>query len=152
MMKHRYLFFFLTGLVTTNCFSQDFPLDTKGKISYSDVIEVDSLNEEDLFRNGVKWFTTLQHEKVVITGKDSLNGNLSGYSSFLVYSQSDALKKVSGRISYSLSIDVKDNKYRYCFTDFVFTIASQTGATRWWKRAEHECWRMWKPQAGKSYG
>ena len=151
MMK-RYLFFFLTGLITTNSFSQDFPLDTKGKISYSDVIEVDSLKMEDLFRNGVKWFTTLQHEKVLIARKDSLSGNLSGYSSFLVYSQLDALKKVSGRISYALSIDVKDNKYRYCFTDFVFHYCKpdrsykmvETGRTRMLEDVEAPGWqKLW---------
>jgi Domain of unknown function (DUF4468) with TBP-like fold len=89
-------------------------------ISFFEVVELDSIEKETGFRNALKWMKYLPEEHVELTKKDSVEGSLAGHSSFLVYTQTGILKKVSGRISYSVSIDVKDNKYRYRFTDFVF--------------------------------
>lgn len=92
------------------------------QIEFSNVVVADSLTKITLFHNAVNWISSLKEkeEKVVLTESDSLAGKVSGESSFFVYAQSGILKKVSGLITYKLSVEVKDNKYRYQLNDFVF--------------------------------
>ena len=115
-----YLLILLCVLLTGKySFAQTFPMDNQ-LISFFEVVELDSIEKETGFRNALKWIKYLPEEQVELIKKDSVEGSLAAHSSFLVYAQSGILKKVSGRISYSISIDVKDSKYRYRFTDFVF--------------------------------
>lgn len=91
-------------------------------VEFSNVVVADSLAKLDLFHNAVHWTNSLKanDEKVILTESDSLAGKVSGESSFFVYAQSGILKKVSGLITYKLSVEVKDNKYRYQLSNFVF--------------------------------
>lgn len=118
-MKIYLLILFCIPLTAEYSFAQTFPMDGK-VISYFEVVELDSIEKGVAFRNAIKSLKLLPEERIEFTKKDSIEGSLAGNSSFLVYAQSGILKKVSGRMSYSFSIDVKDSKYRYRFTDFVF--------------------------------
>jgi hypothetical protein len=51
---------------------------------------------------------------------DSLNGRLLASHNFPVYDKGYVTKKIHGKISYHLLLEVKDHKYRYQFNDFVF--------------------------------
>lgn len=92
------------------------------KIEIENVVVADSLQKQLLFQNAMKWIKTLGQydEKFALKLKDSIDGKLYGQSSFFVYAQTGILKKISGVISYHLSIEVKDNKYRYQFYNFTF--------------------------------
>ncbi|CAN5202784.1 hypothetical protein BH09BAC3_BH09BAC3_03170 [soil metagenome] len=118
-MKIYLLILICIPLTVEYSFSQTFPKEGK-VISYFEVVELDSIEKVTGFRNALKWGKSLQEEHLVLIKTDSVEGSLAGHSSFLVYGQTGILKKVSGRISYSVFIDVKNNKYRYHFTDFVF--------------------------------
>lgn len=91
-------------------------------VEFSNVVVADSLAKLDLFHNAVHWTNSLKanDEKVILTESDSIAGKVLGESSFFVYAQSGILKKVSGLITYKLSVEVKDNKYRYQLSNFVF--------------------------------
>jgi hypothetical protein len=98
------------------------PDEATEKVAFSDVVVADSLAMDLLYQNAVKWMASLKNcdEKFELKLKDSIDGKLYGQSTFFVYSQSGILKKISGTITYRLSIEVKDRKYRYHFSDYVF--------------------------------
>lgn len=91
-------------------------------VEYTDIVVVDSLSKQILFNNANRWIASLkkQDEKISVSLNDSIHGKLLAQSEFDVYSQSGILKKMSGVISYSISIEVKDNKYKYVFNNFIF--------------------------------
>jgi hypothetical protein len=88
---------------------------------FSNVVVADSLSKQSLFHNAVNWVSDLKDEKTKLSQNDSILGKIEGESSYLVYTQqAGILKKLSGRVSYKISIEVKSNKYRYRFSDFIF--------------------------------
>ena len=119
------IFIFL--LISLGGYAQDFPLDPKGGIVYQEVVEVDSMKKEQLYQNALKWIQFLsQEDENLITRRDSIAGSIFIQSSFIVYTQSGIFRKVSGKIHYSISLDVKNDKYRFNFSDFVFHYYSET--------------------------
>ena len=142
----------LANLFIWNAFSQNFPLDPSGEILFQEVVQVDSLKKMDAYWKGVKWLNSLNDEQITLTKQDSLEGKLNANSFFFVYDQAGVFKKLSGKISYSISIDVKDDKYRYSFTDFLFHYYKQdrnynmvgTGKTKNLKDTEAKGWqKLW---------
>jgi hypothetical protein len=49
------------------------------------------------------------------------NGNIAGKGAFIVYKQGLITGQEEGQISYNLSLDFKDNKYRLLLTGFEYT-------------------------------
>jgi hypothetical protein len=92
------------------------------RVEFANVVVADSLSKLLLFHNALNWTSSLKEndEKLILSESDSVAGKISGESSFFVYAQSGILKKISGLITYKLSVEVKDNKYRYQLSDFVF--------------------------------
>ncbi|HEV8511675.1 MAG TPA: DUF4468 domain-containing protein [Cyclobacteriaceae bacterium] len=116
-MKTFFLIVVLGLSLKTNCEGQS---ATVGVMDFSNVVVADSLSKELLFRNALSWVNTL-NDKTVLSQKDSIQGKVEGESSYLVYTQqAGILKKLSGRVSYKIFIEVKDNKYRYHFSNFMF--------------------------------
>ena len=76
------------------------------KIEFSDVVVADSLAKSLLYQNAMKWIGSLKNneENFELKLKDSIDGKLYGQSTFFVYSQTGILKKISGTITYQLSI------------------------------------------------
>lgn len=111
-MKTFFLIVAVGLVLQTNCDGQ--------LADFSNVVVADSLSKQFLFRNALSWVSTLS-DKTVLAQKDSILGKVEAESSYLVYNQqAGILKKLSGRISYKISIEVKDNKYRYHFSNFLF--------------------------------
>ena len=114
------VFFFTMQLTVRG--QVNFPLNTSGKIEISDVV-IDSVKKEDLYALASTWFETLKKNTTVTMKtirRDSINGNISGDMEFSVFYQSGVIQKVLGSVTCKLEIDVKDYKYRYRYTDFVF--------------------------------
>ena len=117
-MKTFFLIVVLGLSLQANCDGQS---ATMAVMDFSNVVVADSLSKESLFHNAIRWVNDLKDEKTALTQNDSILGKVEGESSYLVYTQqAGILKKLSGRISYKISIEAKDNKYRYHFSDFVF--------------------------------
>lgn len=102
--------------------AQLFPVNEKNKITYYEVIENDSTSQSLLYKNGVKWVNALNayNHKVETTLADSISGQVNIENEFSLYSQPGLLKKLVGKFTYVTLIEVKYNRYRYTFTDFVF--------------------------------
>jgi hypothetical protein len=112
----------ITSVIKSYAVAQSFPLNEAGKIAYYEVVEVDSMKKDLLYHNSIKWINHLKayNHKIETTLSDSLTGKVMVENEFSVYSQSGILKKLVGKFTYSTVIEMKDNRYRYTFTDFVF--------------------------------
>ncbi|NJM26323.1 MAG: DUF4468 domain-containing protein [Bacteroidia bacterium] len=95
------------------------PTDQDAKVVFVEVVKADSLSKGDLFHNARVWTEALD-KKLTITYVDSVKGELSGHGSLLIYYQQGVFRKLSGRVSFAATVEVKDGKYRYTFTDFVY--------------------------------
>jgi hypothetical protein len=116
-------------LIVTNtvCGQVNFPLNASGKIEISEVV-IDSLPKEELYSQADKMFASLSNTpelKLKALKKDSVQGNMIASLEFPVYYQSGVIRKMQGLVSYQLELSVKDNKYRYVYTDFVFHAYAQ---------------------------
>jgi hypothetical protein len=99
----------------------NFPLNARGKIEISDVI-VDSLNKKDLYTLAGNWFTSLSKAPGITVKeirKDSVAGEIVAELEFPVFYQTGVFQKMLGRVAHTLTLSVKDYKYRYVYTDFV---------------------------------
>lgn len=103
------------------------PLNSSGKIEVIDVVKMDTLSKDELFQRSVRLFndTSDPNYKLLSIEKDSVNGKVSGVYQIMIYVQTGVLKKIQGAVSYSLAVEVKDGKYRYDFTDFVYHYYAQ---------------------------
>jgi hypothetical protein len=98
------------------------PINTSGKIEITDVVNMDSAKKADLFQRRDNFVADLSDPnfKLLSVKEDSVNGKISAAYQIMIYAQTGVLKKVQGAVSYSLTLEVKDGKYRYNFTDFVY--------------------------------
>jgi hypothetical protein len=112
-MKNTLLFVFF--LATLLCQAQLLPKDEAGKVVFEDIVKADSIKSLLLYTNGMKWITDSGYQ--IVSGDGS---KITATQQFPVYDKGYVTKKLHGKISFSLSIEVKDGKYRYRFSDFVF--------------------------------
>ncbi len=107
--------------------TQFLPLNGAGKCEMTEVVIAEGFSRSILYSNELKWLKGLSRVdgKLSSIAKDSIAGKISGNFEFLVYAQSGILRKVAGSISYHFSVETKEGKYRYSFTDFVFHYYAQ---------------------------
>jgi hypothetical protein len=115
MNKMLILLLFLSA----SAFAQvELPKDDKGKITFEEIISSDSLPSSLLLKNAKAWVMKnyAQTEKSIRTDSNSV----SAKGVFLVYTKGAISKEIHGAIRYTVKIEVKNNKYKYRFSDFVF--------------------------------
>ncbi len=134
--------------------AQYLPVNGSGKCEIAEVVLAEGLPKTILYFNEVQWFKMLAGSDVKLSSiqNDSIEGKTEGNIEFLVYSQSGILRKVAGAIRYHVSVEVKDGKYRYTFTDFIFDYYKQdrnyhmvkTGKTKPLEETEAAGWqKLW---------
>jgi hypothetical protein len=87
--------------------------------SFSEVIIEDSLNAAALYSFLHHWLDAHKYS-IVPQGTDSLAGRLQAHHGFPVYARGYLTKRIHGKITYTTTLEVKDGKYCYTFSDFVF--------------------------------
>jgi hypothetical protein len=111
------LFCILLLIISGSVQAQILPLDEQGKVTFYEVVKEDSLKADLLYTNAKSWLQSLGY---TLTEMDSVGGRLVANNAFPVYDKGYVTKKMHGKVGYQLSIEIKDGKYRYWFTDFVF--------------------------------
>lgn len=110
------IFVFL--LLYSGAFSQSLPTDPEtNKNTYKETITLDSLTKEELFNRAKKWIAT----KAVNNKPDVANlenGDVEGDISFIIKLTYDYKYKKDANVTFHATINEKDEKYRYIFTDF----------------------------------
>jgi hypothetical protein len=103
-----------------------FSKDQDGKIIFYEVVTVDTVPRDTLWKNARKWMYNLVNEKDdKINIDEYLSGSLECQTSYMVYISSIISKMPHGKISYNISVDIKDRKYRYTFSNFSFQFYKQ---------------------------
>jgi hypothetical protein len=99
-----------------------FSYNSSGKFEVVGIETMDSVKKGELFQRSASFIADISDPnfKVLSVEKDSLNDKISADYQIMIYAQSGVLKKIQGAVSYSLTLEVKDGKYRYSFTDFVY--------------------------------
>lgn len=107
-------------MVCATAFAQkdSLQLDEANKYVYYRVVNKPGLNADTLYRRASGF------AKMVVPKTKA--GNVVDYAvvskgKFLVYNGSSVVRKEGGEVAYTLVIETKDQKYRYKFSDFVFT-------------------------------
>lgn len=106
------------------------PIDsTTFKITYSEVVYVDSLvNKQELYSRAREWFAKAYKSSTnVIQMEDKENGKIVGKALLEVYHKALGSNYPGGYINYTISIYVKDGRYKYEITDFYHSGASYSG-------------------------
>ena len=97
--------------------AQPLPLDERGKVSFYEVVRADSMKAGVLYANAKTWLLAGNY---VLVEADSAAGRLVASRALAVYDKGYVTKKLHGKVHYRLTLEVKEQKYRYQFTDFVF--------------------------------
>lgn len=139
MKKHITLLVFIVFslLAVTNVFGQKetpkLPIDSlTGKITYTEVVFVDSLsNKLELYSRAREWFAKAYKSSTnVIQLEDKESGKIVGKALMQVYQKVYGTDYPSGYINYTISIYIKDGRYKYEITDFHHTGQLTTGGGR----------------------
>jgi hypothetical protein len=109
------------------------PIDSlTGKITYTEVVVVDSLsNKQELFSRAREWFAKAYKSSTnVIQMEDKESGKIVGKALMQVYHKALGSNFPSGYINYTISIYIKDGKYKYEIIDFYHTGQLISGGNR----------------------
>jgi hypothetical protein len=111
------------------------PIDSTTKlIAYTKVVEVNGVRKEELFHRALLWANSYYKNPAdVIREKDSINGKILCKARFKIYNEADKKGIVTdaGDVMYNLTIQVKENRYRYELTKFNWQQISAFPAERW---------------------
>ncbi|MDX2188888.1 MAG: DUF4468 domain-containing protein [Bacteroidota bacterium] len=98
-----------------------FQKDQEGKIIFYEIVTVDTVSRDTLWKNARVWLRSLLTEKGdKVTSEEFMFGTLEASTSFNVFIPSVISKIPHGKISYDVILEIKDKKYRYTFTNFKF--------------------------------
>ncbi len=90
------------------------PVDeTTGKITYTDVVEIEGATASQLFERAKKWFPLEQGSPREIKFADNSKNEIWGECSFPV-----VMNGASIEVDYTLKIKLKDGRYKYIATSF----------------------------------
>lgn len=109
------------------------PIDTTTKmITYTDVVNVDtSISKQELYSRAREWFAKAYNSsQSVIQMDDKENGKIVGKALTQVYHKSLGSNYPSGHINYTISIYLKDGRYKYEVTNFYHTGQLVSGGNR----------------------
>lgn len=99
-----------------------FPTNEAGKYEFSEVVELNWLDKDKLFLNGQKFMKKIKvlHSKKKFYTEEKENYTINNRGSFYVYRLGSVKKGIGGAVEYDLILEIKDGKYRYTLTNFIF--------------------------------
>jgi len=113
-IKHLFLLSALTLLSITTLFGQE-------KLTYSEVVQTDSISQNELYNRAKLWFaTTYNSANDVLQMDNKEEGQLIG-KAILKYNPNvlSGSEQTKGNINYTIKIFVKNGRYKYEITDFI---------------------------------
>ena len=115
-MKNSIITLLIAFGLSLNVFSQNLPVDAgTGKITYLEVVDATGVKPVDLLKVVKSWAT-----KQGFTIKEETTDKLVYIASVIVdYPNINGSATEKSAITFTLSVFIKDGKYRYIATDFV---------------------------------
>lgn len=112
-----FIFIFLISI--QNVFCQDYiPRNSSGIIEYSEVVLVDSCDKLELYNRCKKWFAKYYMSAQNVLQVDTKDNLMGKAVMVLVYSYGSVSSDML--CGYTIDISIKDNKYKYVISDFLF--------------------------------
>jgi len=122
-MKIKFLLLSVILITSSISHAQKFPIDQETqKITYTEVVDAPGIKKDDLYNRAKTWYVTgTGITKIALELEDKETGKLLGKVNNPVKVNNPPLnnKFEVGSVSYTITIIVKDDKYKYTFTDFV---------------------------------
>lgn len=127
--------FIFSAFVNSFAQNADLPLSEETKlITYTQVIDMPSTVQNDLYHKAFVWCNEFyKNPNDVIRTKDVLNGEIVCKGRFRITTPATKkqIETPAGIVQYTLTIMVKDNKYRYKVTDINWKQSSHYPIERW---------------------
>lgn len=122
MLKMIILLFLSTVLFSATAQDIPFPINDIGKYEFGDVVELHGIDKEKLFQNGQKFMKKVKvlNSKKKFYVEEKENYGISNRGSFYVYRLGSVKKGIAGAVEYDVHLEIKDGKYRYTVTNFMF--------------------------------
>lgn len=122
------------------------PIDTvTKKITYTEKIEQKGI-QDTLYYRAIHWCNSyFKNPQSVTSIRDHVNGKIEGIYRFKVYNQPDKEGTITeaGVVSYTFTIELKENKYRYKITDFNLKSVSYFALERWLDKTDKSYIPAW---------
>ena len=120
---YNYLLILLLALANQGIAQDEFfPVDESGKYIFADIVALKGMTKDQLFDNGEKFMKKIKvlHSKSKFLKSDKENYQIKNRGSFYVYRLGSLKKGIAGAVEYDITLDFKDDKYRYQITNFRF--------------------------------
>lgn len=120
MMKFKIIFTaLLTVILFGKSFAQSFPTDPETKmITYQEVVTVEGVSQADQYERAKKWLTTYYNlNKEIKEIEDASKLIKKGY--FPVILTFDYKYKHEHTLTFNITLQHKDDRYRYILSDFM---------------------------------
>jgi len=117
-----YLSLVITGLTVIGQSNQLPSLNELGQITYSEVVQVEETSKEFLFTSAWNYLQSLVDNHKILKKGPYINEDSTEVYLPLAYTvyRDFPVHSPHGVIRYQLTVSVKDGRYRYMATDFVF--------------------------------
>jgi uncharacterized protein with TBP-like fold DUF4468 len=115
--------------------SYKFPMNSETKlISYSKVVQADSIDKNELYLRAFNWANTFYKNPTdVIREKDPAGGKIVCKHRFKITNppNKDGFEKDAGLVMYTLTIQLKDGRYKYDLTEINWKTISYYPVEKW---------------------
>ncbi len=92
-----------------------------GRVVYTEVVDVPGATKADLFKRLDHWFNTFyKNPSSIIQSKDAATGKIDGKHTIYVYNEVNGKKNQFGQVKYTVTVEVKEGKYRYKVDEIYF--------------------------------
>lgn len=113
----------LTGIV---------PVGSSGMITWQEVVKVEDADKGKLYNKGIEWINVYFPNSASVTRKRSPeSGIIEGYYSIRLTDEVNDKKVPSKTITFTFSLEFKDGRFRYTFTNFNLKTSSKYPLERW---------------------
>ena len=115
--------FLITGIFYYSLAQEtQFPIDDLGKYTITEVVELHGIDKDKLFSNGEKFMKKIKvlNSKKKYYKIEKENYIIRNKGSFYVYRIGSVKKGIAGAVEYDINLEIKDGKYRYTITNYIF--------------------------------
>lgn len=117
MLKHLFLIGFFSTMATP-IWSQSiqFPINENGEVEYTNVVQVNDVDQNELFSRAKEWFAiSFKSAQNVLQMDDRTAGKLIGKGLISAYGVVMNKPVDAGYIDFIVEIQVKDGRFKYSF-------------------------------------
>ncbi len=137
-----FLFFtnFYSAIAQPTTSAPKMPIDKDTKlITYKEVVKEQGSKDEFYIR-AIEWLNSFYKNPSNVTKvRDKENGKIEGLARMRLYiTDEDGDELPAGMVSYKISLELKDAKYRYTITDFNVQKQSKFPLERWMDKKDNE--------------